>query len=56
LNWSAVIQRFFSTNIRRVQGKVPPNPETVIQKKAKNRSAWLGIDGAVGGGEDFGKP
>src|SRR5476651_115229 len=47
LNSSAVIQRFFSTNMIRVHAKVPPKPDKVILKKARKSSACVGI-GAAG--------
>src|SRR4029079_10415084 len=33
--------------MRRVHGRVPPKPDSVILKKARKRSVWLGI-GAAG--------
>src|SRR4029079_12434642 len=50
LNSSAVIQRFRSTNIRRVHINVPPKPISVILKKARKSSTWLGIGGEVASG------
>jgi len=29
--------------MRRVHGSVPPKPDSVIWKKARNSSAWVGI-------------